>query len=154
MSTFLSLFASAPLPLDHHTRHAKHKTQKHKNTKTQNIQKNKPKKNSLAAGGVRGASMTIINVLGGTVQALTQVMARPDGNEMLTQLQTYDPDTKALEAQLNLKRDETCLQLWRRREVMGEQVDGYEYDCWCGSRGLYSAIHCQAYSDVLANATM
>ena len=101
-----------------------------------------------------GATLAAEEPLGGAVQALTQATARPDSNEMLAQLQTYDPDTKALEAQLNLKRDETCLQLWRRREVMGEQVDGYEYDCWCGSRGLYSAIHCQAYSDVLANATM
>ena len=103
--------------------------------------------------GDAGATLAADEPLGGTVQALTQATASPDSNEMLLQLQTYDPATKALEAQLNLKRDEMCLQLWRRRDMLGVQVDQYEYDCWCGPRGLYSTIHCQAYSDVLGNAT-
>ena len=86
-----------------------------------------------ATGGVRGASLGTLTLddggLGATTQALTQVSARPESNDVLVELQMYDSATRALEAQLNLRRDEACLELWRRREGMGDEVDAYEYDC-------------------------
>jgi hypothetical protein len=92
--------------------------------------------------------------LAATLQTLTGAAADPKQNVLLLQLAYYDAQIAALEAHFNVKRDERCFELWNGRENQGKDVDGYEYDCWCGPRSAYSAIHCHAYSDALGNATM
>jgi hypothetical protein len=92
--------------------------------------------------------------LAATVQTLTGAAADPKHNVLLLQLAHYDAKFAALEAHFNAKRDEKCFELWNSWASYGKDVDGYEYDCWCGPRSAYSAIHCHAYSDAVANATM
>jgi hypothetical protein len=92
--------------------------------------------------------------LAATLQTLTAAAGDPKQNVLLLQLAYYDAGTAALEAHFNTKRDEKCFELWNGRENLGQDVDSYEYECWCGARDAYSAIHCTAYSNVHGNATL
>jgi hypothetical protein len=92
--------------------------------------------------------------LAATLQALTGAVADPKQSDLVRQLALYDAKVAALEVYFNQWRDAKCFELWNSMNNLDRNVDLYEYNCWCSPPQCTSSIHCQAYSDVLSNATM